>query len=167
MFDLDKFLSIPIDDRSYEDCLEAIKHNINFIPEDKRTKEIYLKSVEFEGGNIQYISEKYITEELCLVSVKQNGHNIAYISEDKRTEKVCLEAIKQTGFAIQYIEKYKLTEEMCLEAIKKNIADRKTINALIYIPKKFITKEIVQLILDSGNATKFINYLPDDIRPYI
>jgi hypothetical protein len=115
-FDIERFLSIPLEDRNYDDCLAAVK--------------LY-------GEYVKYVPEVKMTEEVCLCAVMSYAYNLGSIPESKRTLRICVEACKRN------------------------------IDLVILVPKKFINKEIVQLIFVSDRKNDFTNYIPEELRMFI
>jgi hypothetical protein len=115
-FDLEKFLEKPLEDRTYEECLSAVKHY---------------------GEYIKYVPDAYKTEDICLCAIRQYAYVIAYIPEAIRTPAICI--------------------EVC----------RCNLDLMCYTPKKFITKEFIQLILDEDSENYFSKYIPEELRMFV
>jgi hypothetical protein len=102
---------------SIREALEIVKisgYNLEFVPEEYRTREVCLAAIEEDSYSIQYIENP--TEEMCLAAVKIHGWALSYI--ENQTEEICLEAIKQDPYALRFVKKQ--TPQLIQAAVLQN-----------------------------------------------
>ena len=75
----------------------------------------YLDAVERNGWSLEFVPEEHKTPELCLLSVQQYGLTLQYVPEEHRTPNLCLVAVKQYGWALEYVPDH------LKEQIKKDV----------------------------------------------
>ncbi len=136
-----------------EHCKKAVKRNgdeINHIPEQYRTHEMWLLAIDSWPNVITDIPIEYITEEICKDVVTKNGYNIEHIIKraiNFVTEELCYIAIfgydcngrsccngENYYSVLKFIYRgvpYLLTLEMCRYAVKQNHIN------ICYTPEEF------------------------------
>ena len=164
---------VPLNERTEELCLAAIKQNVEalqYVPES-----CYSGLVKKASWIINYIPKDKQTEELCLSIVQQNGSDLGYIPEEKRTHKVCLAAVKNFFGALKKVPLQMRNEEICLAAVKQlphyiesvpeelHLAIIKQVgNALKYLAEDKRTIELcLAAVKNEGTALEFV---PEDKR---
>jgi hypothetical protein len=79
--------SIPESEKTYENCLYAVKHcrrgqNIFYVPMHFRTAELCWEATKLCGQNIEDVPEELRTYELCQIAVRQDGICLEYVPEE-------------------------------------------------------------------------------------
>jgi uncharacterized protein YdeI (YjbR/CyaY-like superfamily) len=115
----------------------------------KGDKEVVLAAVTQNGEALQFASEELKADkEFVLEAVTKNGESLKCASEELKQDKEVLEKLKngrilalsQDGLSLASISAGDLTEEMCVIAVRQNNY------AYRYVPKHFITPELVELL---------------------
>jgi hypothetical protein len=146
---------IPEEFRTKERCESAIKqngYNIKYVPKELRTKELCESAIKQNGYALGNIPEELRTPKLCELAVKQNGDALLYISYELRTPELCKVAVQNYGYALNGVPKELRTKDMCELAVQQNGL------ALKYIPYELRTKELCELaVQQNGMALQFVS----------
>lgn len=138
---------VPQEYRDYELCLEAVKQYgfaLIYVPEEIKDYNMCIKAVNENAFSLDNVPEKYKSYNLCLHAVRQNGRVLKYIPSKYRDYNMCLEAIKQIGSNNYFRQIFKTKDENNVE-IRTIIHDKWVLN---YIPNKYINKILEELNLD-------------------
>jgi hypothetical protein len=162
---------VPIEHRSYAVYLAQLAkcgYDINWIPEESRTEELYVVSVRCSPtvSVIRWIPSKHLTYNVCFESVKRFGDNLQYVPEKYRDTEMCQMAIKNRAEVLQFVPPEVLTVEFCKNAA--NVGCKLThipdqfkeevyayacscnVNGVFQIPRKERTKEHYLLAYKKG-----------------
>jgi hypothetical protein len=126
--------SIPEEEKTYENCLYAVKH--------------------CHGQNLQYVPMQFRTEALCWEAIKRSGQNIDYVPEELRTYELYLEAAKTQGGVLNFTPPEFQTYELCEIAVRQNGT------CLEYVPLELLDIGLYRLAIESGNP-ETIGFIPD------
>jgi hypothetical protein len=130
---------IPKEFITAELCMAAIEQGydgaIEYMPEAKKTVDLYLESVQDWTTLFNRAPEK-LKPDLARALVQKNGLFLDYVPEEFITAELCMEAVKQTPLALDLVPEQYKTEELCFAIIRQ---DGKSIK---YIPQSFITTEL-------------------------
>lgn len=143
---------------------------IELVPHIYLDQKMCLKYIEL-GGEITNVPKRFITPNMCKTYIKKGG-KLAFVPPKFINHKLCKEYIEQGGALVKVPEDY-VDQLLCISYIEKggNIkaVPRKyrtkklcegykiqNIDDLEYIPKKYITKEMVKEAWKHGTDIKYI-----------
>ena len=90
------------------------------LPIEEQTYEICLEHMKKYGYSFHKVKEEFKTYELCIEAVKRDGNNLRYVKDEYHTPEMILTAIKAYGENLQYVKKNMITLELSSIAIEKN-----------------------------------------------
>ena len=149
---------IPDELRTKELCESAVKQNgeaLNYVPKEYKTIEMCEMAVQNNGETLNYVPDKFQTLKMYKIAVQQNGMALEYVPEKYKTIKLCELAVKQNGRAFKHIPKEYKTKELCELAVQQNGM------ALNYVPRKLRTKEICKIAIEQNGCIVYC--IPENI----
>jgi hypothetical protein len=136
---------VPDEYKTEELCLTAMVAYYNileFIPNHFKTSEFYLKYVKKDVNSrttLYRIPEEFKTEEVCLLSIEKSENSFEYTPDHFKTEEFNMKALKINNYAFVYMKNHHRTEKLCLEAVKLNEY------LIRFVPHKLKTREICEI----------------------
>jgi hypothetical protein len=106
------------------------------MPIEERTPEVCLEAVKQNAKNFVCVPHALKSPEMCAIAVAQCGANLAHVPKALKTAELCAVAVKQKGRNLEYVPKAFKTPELCSAAVEQN-ADNK-----YYVPRALWTPEI-------------------------
>ena len=121
----------------YETALRSAGLALQFVPRNRRTKQLCEIALRQNGMAIQYVPKqtehlcwiallqipdaiefiKQPTHEQCVYAVQKRGYLLRHIRPEFQTEQLCLDAVTQFGFTLKYVVAQ--TPEICKKAIDR------------------------------------------------
>jgi hypothetical protein len=155
-------------------------YKIPFIELPQQIKEDPILAIKYDGKNIQYIPEDQRTLELYVLAAQTGG--IRWIPAEKITKQICLDAMVWNGLDIEYIPiEYRLDHDICKIALIENVralewitltnkeyiriaASTSPAYVLYYLAKEQLTPDVYQMIV--GTCGGLYNLLPKEYQTY-
>lgn len=151
--------SVPIEERTKELCLEAVKRHwsaLRFVPCELLTEELYFEGIKQSGQAWYQIHNNLMkTQRICLEAVKEIGMDYTF-PEAMKTESVWIEMAKSGEEAFLTIRDDKKTLRLCLEAVKQ---DKRLLR---YLPPAMKTETFYRALVKENWRALF--YLPVNMR---
>ena len=107
---------------TYEMCLVAVQSDgkaIDFVPEQYRTKEVYLEACKNNGLMITKVPDSIISEEFYVCAVESNGNALKYIPLERRTKELCKKAAIVSPESYKFIPIDFVTAEFVVDVAQK------------------------------------------------
>jgi hypothetical protein len=106
---------------SFNSHLEQINDSplFNRIPEQFRTRELYLTAVQTSGQALLEVPAEFVTKDFIVDAVTEDQCTVLlYVPDHLKTRDLYFEAVRKYRFAIKYTPKEFMTEEVCLSAVR-------------------------------------------------
>ena len=91
--------------------------------------------------NFNEIPRKFLTRKLCMMALSVN--NLMHIPDEFINYDIYKHALRNVGLALENVPKDKRVKELCEIAVKQDIG------ALGYVPDHLLTKEMINIALNS------------------
>ncbi|NBO24682.1 MAG: DUF4116 domain-containing protein, partial [Chlamydiae bacterium] len=129
---------------------------LRWVPERKRTDEIYLAAVTQDGMALGYVPEQKRTLTLCTIAIKhsKSPFNLDFVPEKMRTDEICLAAVRQNGNALRHVPEDKITKQIYLAAVSQDI------QALKYIREEKRTLPLCIIAIKFFNSPEDWDLIP-------
>lgn len=119
---------IPEELKTPELCMIAVKshcNNINYVPKNFRTTEIYLEAIKNGMVDIfETIPKNMLTPEICKIALETEGSMLQSIPEELKTQELCNIAVENNGLALLDVPDKFRTKEMCIKSASDIIDDK-------------------------------------------
>lgn len=142
-------------------CIEAVRNNgtiiaySSYIPDEFRTKKLYLEAIKQNGKALKYVSDKYKSESLCRIATEQNGLALEFVPKKILSKELFMLAVDQNGLALEYVPSKNRSKELCNVAVNNNAC------ALEHVPDKFKKTELCNAAVKS--SWKAFLYVPESM----
>jgi len=160
------------DEKTQELCDDAFKYNPEIfykIPEEFKTQDmcdLFVRGYIYSINEFNLIPEKYITPKICInYSIRGSlGYGIDYIPKQHITQKLCDE----------YFEHYNKKNIDVISKIPKKYISEKIMNEIIYnqkkywcmkyIPEKFITQKMCDMCVNEQPSYNVFENIPEKYK---
>ena len=142
-------------------CIEAVKNDgtiiaySTYIPDEFRTKKLYLEAIKQNGKALEYVPDKYKSESFCRIAIMQNGLALEFVPKNILSKELFVLAVGQNGLALEYVPSKNRSKELCNAAVNNNVL------ALEHVPNKYKTKELCNAAVNS--SWKAFLYVPESM----
>lgn len=142
-------------------CIEAVRNNgriigySSYIPDEFRTKKLYLEAIKQNGKALEYVPDKYKSESLCRIATKQNGLALEFVPKNILSKELFMLAVEQNGLSLEYVPSRNRSKELCNVAVNNNAL------ALEHVPDKFKKTELCNAAVKS--SWKAFIYVPENM----
>jgi calcineurin-like phosphoesterase family protein len=144
-----------------EICIEAVRNDGTiiayspYIPDEFRTKKLYLEAIKQNGKALKYVPDKYKSESLCRIATEQNGLALEFVPKNILSKELFMLAVEQNGLALEYVPSKNRSKELCNVAVNNNAL------ALEHVPDKFKKTELCNAAIKS--SWKAFLYVPESM----
>lgn len=144
-----------------EICIEAVKNDgsilaySSYIPDEFRTKKLYLEAIKQNGKALKYVPDKYKSESLCRIATEQNGLALEFVPKNILSKELFMLAVEQNGLALEYVPSKNRSKGLCNVAVDNNAL------ALEHVPDKFKKVELCNVAVKS--SWKAFLYVPESM----
>lgn len=142
-------------------CIEAVRNNgtiiaySTYIPDEFRTKNLYLEAIKQNGKALEYVPDKYKSEGSCKIAIKQNGLALKFVPENILSKELFVLAVEQNGLSLEYVPSKNRSKELCNAAVNNNVL------ALEHVPNRYKTKKLCNAAVNS--SWKAFLYVPESM----
>ncbi|MFJ7817767.1 DUF4116 domain-containing protein [Bacillus toyonensis] len=142
-------------------CIEAVRNNgtiiaySTYIPDEFRTKELYLEAIKQNGKALKYVPDKYKWEGFCKIAIMQNGLALEFVPKNILSKELFVLAVAQNGLSLEYVPSKNRSKELCNAAVNNNVL------ALEHVPNRYKTKKLCNAAMNSG--WKAFLYVPESM----
>lgn len=132
----------------------SIKELLDYIPEEHRTNDFYIRLLRYGDDGIKHIPENYINDaEFWEKAIEEEGENLEYVPSELKTLDMCKKALKNSWFrsVIQYVPDNMKTKEIYEFSVKERykLPHGYGMNLLENIPNNMITPEMYAMYIDA------------------
>lgn len=103
---------------TYAMCLAAVEDDgfaIRFVPQQFRTKEMYMIACKSYGDILSSVPKEYLSKELCERAISSAGCAIKYVPDELKTREMFLRAIKKEPGVLEIVPIEYLDIDFCVE----------------------------------------------------
>ncbi|WP_330502416.1 DUF4116 domain-containing protein [Peribacillus frigoritolerans] len=142
-------------------CIEAVRNNgtiiaySTYIPDEFRTKKLYLEAIKQNGRALEYVPDKYKSESLCKKAIMQNGLALEFVPRNILSKDLFVLAVEQNGLCLAYVPSKNRSKELCNAAVNNNVL------ALEHVPNRYKTTELCNEAINS--SWKAFLYMPESM----
>lgn len=142
-------------------CIEAVRNNgtiiaySTYIPDEFRTKKLYLEAIKQNGRALEYVPDKYKSESLCKKAIMQNGLALEFVPRNILSKDLFVLAVEQNGLCLAYVPSKNRSKELCNAAVNNNVL------ALEHVPNRYKTTELCNAAVNS--SWKAFLYVPESM----
>lgn len=142
-------------------CIEAVRNNgtiiaySTYIPDEFRTKELYLEAIKQNGKALKYVPDKYKSEEFCKIAIMQSGLALEFVPKNILSKELFVLAVEQNGLSLEYVPIKNRSKELCNAAVNNNVL------ALEHVPNRYKTKKLCNAAVNS--SWKAFLYVPESM----
>ena len=129
---------------------------LEFVPSNKRSLGICIKSVHLDGQNLRFVDPKKRTEVICEAALNNDADALEFVPEDMKPKFYDIVLSSKAGNPLKYFNPEDLTEENCDKAISVNG------EALSYVPFDMRTPERCLYALEI--SYRAYPYIPDEVK---
>ncbi|MGN7940960.1 DUF4116 domain-containing protein [Virgibacillus sp. 6R] len=142
-------------------CMEAVRNDgtiiaySTYIPDEFRTKELYLEAIKQNGEALKYVPDKYKSESICKIAIMQNGLALEFVPKNILSEELFVLAVEQNGLALEYVPSKNKTKKICNAAVNNNAL------ALEHVLNRYKTEELCNAAVIA--SWKAFLYVPESM----
>lgn len=142
-------------------CLEAVRSDgtviaySTFIPDEFRTKKLYLNVIKQNGIALEHVPDKYKSESVCMTAIIQNGLALEFVPRNILSKELFLAAVEQNGLALEYVPSSRRSKVLCITAVNNNAL------ALEHVPERFKVPDLCNAAVNL-NWKAFL-YVPESM----
>ncbi|OUA84528.1 hypothetical protein BK706_25705 [Bacillus thuringiensis serovar leesis] len=142
-------------------CIEAVRNNgiiiaySTYIPDEFRTKELYLEAIKQNGKALKYVPDKYKSEGFCKIAIMQNGLALEFVPKNILSKELFVLAVEQNGLSLEYVPSKNRSKALCDAAVNNNVL------ALEHVPNRYKTKKLCNAAVNS--SWKAFLYVPESM----
>lgn len=142
-------------------CIEAVRNDgtiiaySTYIPDEFRTKKLYLEAIKQNGKALEYVPDKYKSESFCRKAIKQNGLALEFVPKNILSKELFVLAVEQNGLALEYVPSKNRSKGLCNAAVNNNVL------ALEHVPNRYKTTELCNAAVNS--SWKAFLYVPESM----
>lgn len=131
-------------------CMEAVKNDgtiiayPTYIPDEFRTKRLYLEAIKQNGKALEFVPDKYKSESFCKIAIMQNGLALEFVPKNILSKELFVLAVEQNGLALEYVPSKNRSKKLCNAAVNNNVL------ALEHVPNRYKTKELCNAAVNSS-----------------
>jgi len=131
-------------------CIEAVRNDgtiiaySTYIPDEFRTKKLYLEAIKQNGKALEYVPVKYKSESFCRIAIMQNGLALEFVPKNILSKELFMLAVEQNGLGLEYVPSKNRSKELCNAAVNNNVL------ALEHVPNRFKTAELCIAAVNSS-----------------
>lgn len=139
-------------------CIEAVRNDgtiiaySTYIPDEFRTKKLYLEAIKQNGKALEYVPDKYKSESFCRIAIMQNGLALEFVPKNILSKELFMLAVEQNGLGLEYVPSKNRSKELCNAAVNNNVL------ALEHVPNRYKTTELCNAAVNS--SWKAFLYVP-------
>jgi predicted MPP superfamily phosphohydrolase len=142
-------------------CIEAVRNDgtiiaySTYIPDEFRTKKLYLEAIKQNGKALEYVPDNYKSEIFCRIAVVQNGLALKFVPKNILSKELFMLAVEQNGVALEYVPIKNRSKELCNAAVNNNVL------ALEHVPNRYKKTELCNAAVNS--SWKAFLYVPESM----
>ncbi|MGP4080625.1 DUF4116 domain-containing protein [Pseudalkalibacillus sp. R45] len=142
-------------------CIEAVRNkgtiiaNSTYIPDEFRTKKLYLEAIKQNGKALEYVPDKYKSDSFCRIAIMQNGLALEFVPKNILSKELFMLAVEQNGLALEYVPYKNRSKELCNAAFNNNVL------ALEHVPNRYKKTELCNAAVKS--SWKAFLYVPESM----
>ncbi|MFP5111384.1 DUF4116 domain-containing protein [Bacillaceae bacterium C204] len=142
-------------------CIEAVRNKgtiiaySTYIPDEFRTKKLYLEAIKQNGKALEYVPDKYKSESFCRIAIMQNGLALEFVPKNILSKELFVLAVEQNGLGLEYVPSKNRSKELCNDAVNNNVL------ALEHVPNRYKTTELCNAAVNS--SWKAFLYVPESM----
>ncbi|MDV2684001.1 DUF4116 domain-containing protein [Alkalihalophilus lindianensis] len=142
-------------------CIEAVRNDgtiiaySTYIPEEFRTKKLYLEAIKQNGKALEYVPDNYKSESFCRIAIAQNGLALKFVPKNILSKELFMLAVEQNGLALEYVPIKNRSKELCNAAVNNNVL------ALEHVPNRYKKTELCNAAVNS--SWKAFLYVPESM----
>jgi hypothetical protein len=156
---------IPTKYKTYDICLEAVKHNENnimYVPENYLTIDFFMELIKNNYELFKKPKREQLTKEIINEIVEINGNYLRIIDDNDKDEEIVKLAIKSGITVLKYIPQQFKNYKICETAIENQKNKIKIFENKDLIPKSVIDKKMCEKLAEK--CINFLEFIPNKLK---